>query len=373
MSRFASRSRVLLAPRIAYLSDLKELSSAAGAAAVARGRAHLDRHGWVHLPGFVERDVVERMVGECRRLDRSGAPFLSRESHTPYQEAPDPAFPPDHPRNQRQESSKLIIDYAKVPRASPLRELYQRDDLRRFVRGVVRSYLPAAEDSCSVSSGEDEGERRELFLSACPYNAAYYNIYRPGHGLGWHFDRSAFGVNLVLKTASQVPGGGGGVFEWSEHTRTSPTAAGRGGGGGAGGGGARGGEAEGDPWAFDRVREILSGNGSSSSGGGAAAELTRVDDLEPGSLVIFAGIASLHRVTPVTATPEAVAEAERAAAAAGSPDEVSEVRETLLDAAAAARVERINAILTYETQPGQRMNAYGLKKFFGRDLAAAEG
>ena len=39
---------------------------------------------------------------------------------------------------------------------------------------------------------------------------------------------------------------------------------------------------------------------------------------------------------------------------------------------AATRVERINAILTYETKPGQRMNAYGLKKFFGRDLALSK-
>ena len=28
-----------------------------------------------------------------------------------------------------------------------------------------------------------------LYLSDCPYNKAYYNVYRAGDGLGWHFDK----------------------------------------------------------------------------------------------------------------------------------------------------------------------------------------
>jgi len=34
---------------------------------------------------------------------------------------------------------------------------------------------------------------QQLFPSACPYNAAYYNMYSKGDGLGWHFDKGEFG------------------------------------------------------------------------------------------------------------------------------------------------------------------------------------
>ena len=34
-----------------------------------------------------------------------------------------------------------------------------------------------------------ETESKSLYLSDCPFNAAYYNMYREGDGLGWHFDK----------------------------------------------------------------------------------------------------------------------------------------------------------------------------------------
>ena len=108
--------------RVSYLDDLAALDTAEGQAAVRQCRAHLERHGWVHLPGFVAREEVDGMARECLALEEGGAPFLSVESHTPYQEEQDPAFPDDHPRNAMQESSKLIVDYAKVPPDSPLRK-----------------------------------------------------------------------------------------------------------------------------------------------------------------------------------------------------------------------------------------------------------
>ena len=34
---------------------------------------------------------------------------------------------------------------------------------------------------------------QQLYPSECPYNAAYYNMYSEGDGLGWHFDKGEFG------------------------------------------------------------------------------------------------------------------------------------------------------------------------------------
>lgn len=45
----------------------------------------------------------------------------------------------------------------------------------------------------------------ELHLSICPFNSAMYNGYYDGDGLGWHFDRSEFGVNLVLQARATPP------------------------------------------------------------------------------------------------------------------------------------------------------------------------
>ncbi len=221
------------------------------------------------------------------------ASFYSTESHTVYQADPIPALGPAHARNLIQSSSKRIADLATCggPTDSLLGRLYARPSLRELVRACTG--LP------------------HLHLSACPFNAAYYNAYAPGDGLGWHFDRSAFGVCVVL----QSPGAGG-RFEFHHSTRSA--AAGSEAEAGSGVSEARL-EAE-----FRRVEAIVSGTDRRG--------VVAVEGTGPGSLVVFAGRESLHRVSPVTTAPP-----------------------------------RVNAILTYEALPGQRPGPYSLARFFGRN------
>jgi hypothetical protein len=242
----------------------------------------IEKDGWVHIPKFIPSHQVESMLSEVESLQLSGKTgFNSFDSHTVYQEEIDDLLPPDHPRNQLQQSSKTIIDLMELSENSTLRSTYMRSDILELVK------------RCTGLT--------EVFLSACPYNAAYYNIYNVGDGLGWHFDRSAFGVNLVL----QLPGGGGN-FDYHHQTRyiSSPSSL--------------------HSLEYDTIRNILQGNLSG---------VVTVDGIQPGSLIIFAGLQSLHRVTTITETPP-----------------------------------RINAILTYETMPGQKLNDYSLQKFFGRHI-----
>lgn len=181
-----------------------------------------------------------------------------------------------------QRSSKLIADFAACGgRSSDLDSIYCRRSLRELVRACTG--LP------------------ELYLSGCPYNAAYYNAYGVGDGLGWHFDRSAFGVCIVL----QSPGAGG-QFDFHSGTRAA-TAAGN----------------TSENSQYRLVEAIIKGDERKS--------VVTVQGVQPGSLVMFAGRNSLHRVSTVTAGPD-----------------------------------RINAILTYEERPDQRPGAYTLAKFFGR-------
>mmetsp|Transcript_3161 Transcript_3161/g.6390 ORF Transcript_3161/g.6390 Transcript_3161/m.6390 type:complete len:322 (-) Transcript_3161:83-1048(-) len=240
-------------------------------------RRSYDKHGWVHIPDFLDAATCHRMLQEANAHFQKDTAFRSHEQHTVYQEETDPNYPALHPRNAQQQSSKTIVDFDRLAPTSPLKQLYGDKALKALIQGIV------SPDS-------------ELYFSACPYNSAFYNMYEQGDGLGWHFDRGEFGVNLILQNPSQ-----GGTFEYHANTRS-----------------------EQDEWAFEKVQLLLDGE---MEGVEAATEA------KMGSLIIFAGRMSMHRVTPVTSS---------------SP--------------------RINAILHYEKAPGQRLGAYTLQRFFGREV-----
>jgi len=247
------------------------------------------------------------MVQEATQLLQQRNAFYSTEDHTVYQEPFDEQFAKNHPRNARQKSSKWIIDYNRMEQSSsPLVQLYTSPHVQAFISYIVR---PPPDDHGSFCSKSTTMEDFVLYESGCQYNAAYYNIYEPGDGLGWHFDRSEFGINLELQPAVQ-----GGDFElcWNTRSNTRNEK-----------------DDDDDAWAFDKVQTILKESSISEC---SLAQRIDKPPVGPGSLVIFSGSRNLHRVTPVNATS----------------------------------TPRINAIMTYETQPNQKPNAYSLSKFFGR-------
>ena len=241
--------------------------------------------GYCHIPHFLPPKLARHLASEALRL--RGSAFESTQQHTIYQDPIDPSYPPSHVRNLQVSSRKLIIDNAKIPPASLLNSIYRSRELKSLVRQLVQPLLPSPS--------------APLYLSSDPYNSCYYNIYRDKtrDGLGYHFDRSSFGVNLVLQAPLS-----GGAFEIDDtHTRDSSSS---------------------DScrrYNFERVRKVLDGELS----------LQTIGDLKEGSLCLFAGVDCLHRVKPVTVG------------------------------------ERVNAIFTYEKEADAKMNAYGRKKFFGRD------
>lgn len=241
--------------------------------------------GYCHIPYFIPHNLARHLAAEA--LNLRGSAFESTQQHTIYQEAIDLSYPLTHPRNLQVSSRKLIIDNAKIPPSSLLNSIYKSRELKNLVQQLVQPLLPSP--------------RSPLYLSSDPYNSCYYNIYRgeTRDGLGYHFDRSHFGVNLVLQSPEA-----GGAFEIdSSHTRdaSSPESSLR--------------------YGFERVKKVLEGE----------LPLQSVGGMEAGSLCVFAGVNSLHRVKEVTGG------------------------------------ERVNAIFTFEKEEGARMNAYGRKKFFGRD------
>jgi hypothetical protein len=62
--------------------------------------------------------------------------------------------------NAPQASSKCIVDYDRVPATSPLKSIYTNPRMIQLVQNTVGV---------------------QLHLSACPYNAAYYNEFQEVH------------------------------------------------------------------------------------------------------------------------------------------------------------------------------------------------
>lgn len=204
-----------------------------------RLRGIFQRDGVVVLPEFVSRDVVRRMVAETEELI---ALAHRSESHkTAYLSAPDHFFPVGHPRRTVQSSAVEVIAYDHVPAHHAVRELYESDELMTFVAGVL-GY-------------------EKLYRYADPFGALNLAVMREGDQLGWHFDMTDFVVSLALQ-----PSQAGGEFENAQKLRTATDDK------------------------YDGVQSVLSGS---------THDRVRVEPMHAGTLMIFNGRTSLHKVTPI--------------------------------------------------------------------------
>jgi alkylated DNA repair dioxygenase AlkB len=228
------------------------------------------RTGLFHIPNYLTNDEINAMLNEVHQLRHLS--YYSTDSHTIYQDDIVSSLPINHTRNILQNSSKFIIGYDKLPSSSLLRSIYNRNNLINIVSKCVNI---------------------NIFLSGCKYNSAYYNIYEEGDELGWHFDKSTFGVNLILQNA-----GNGGHFEYHHNHNNN------------------------DIYNYNNVNNIINNYNNNSH--------YYINNIDAGSLIIFAGRYSLHRVSKVTQLPA-----------------------------------RINAILSFEISPNVKSSPYTLKKFFG--------
>ena len=195
------------------------------------------------LPGFLTPAAVERMVDEVAPLEPNA--FFSRSSHNVYLDS-DHADEPANadaadPRARRDATSVGSIANDFLQPTGPVQQLYDLAELTRFVGEVV-----------GVG---------QVFVSEDPLGAVSVNVFGPGDGHGWHFDEAPFTVTLMLRPASA-----GGHFEYVQGLRSD-----------AGDGNA------------SSICRVLDGRGEAP---------TRMQ-FEPGTLSIFAGRHTLHRVTAV--------------------------------------------------------------------------
>jgi hypothetical protein len=226
----------------------------AGAPVIAHHAAELRATGVSILPGFLRADALPGLVAECDSL-AAGA-HLQDVPGTPYLELPDPdAWPAGHPRVTWSRSAVHTVPYDRFsPSRSGLRALFEWDVLLTVVSRIL--------------------ERAPLHRYADPLGAMNLAVMREGDALGWHFDQTDFVVSLALQTSEA-----GGAFENVQRLRWVD-------GGGI-------------DERYDTVARVLAGE---------APELVTTVPMTPGTLMLFEGRWSLHRVTPVVGpTPRHVA------------------------------------------------------------------
>lgn len=208
------------------------------AAFLARCADTLDTTGVLALPDFIQPAALSQMQAEAE----AGLPqaYFCAQDHSVYLTPDNPAYGPTHPANVKVTSSKGCICDDVVPAASPLRALYDSPAFRRFVSGVTG--------------------QADLHPYADPLSSI--NIHYAGRGqeLGWHFDNSSFAITLLI----QKPDAGS-RFEYIKDLRDA----------GAG------------DMNYEGVADLLEGRTA-----------PQVLAMEPGTLVLFRGRNSIHRVSP---------------------------------------------------------------------------
>jgi hypothetical protein len=211
-------------------------------------RRSLASMGVAILPGFIKPEACAQMAGEGLALRERA--HLEDVWGTPYLEAADFSFPEGHPRRSLYQSLTWVIAYDLVPRAHALRRLYEWDPLMTFVGEVL--------------------QRQPLYRMTDPLGALNVAVMDEGHTQGWHYDNAQFVVSLALQASND-----GGKFECAPFIR-SP-----------------------EEESYEDVARVLAGE---------APDLVRVLPMVPGTLMIFEGRYSIHRVSPVLgAVPRIVA------------------------------------------------------------------
>ncbi len=203
-----------------------------------RAAGFLKRDGALVLPGFITKRALEQIYQEAIAAEASACFYTQK--HNVYLTLQDPAFSSDHPRNRQMNSSKGCICDDQVDQQSSLRILYDNAVFRQFLCHVLNE--------------------KQLYPYGDTRSSINIHFARQGQELGWHFDNSSFATTLLIAKPE-----GGGKFEYLKNIR----------------------DADAGENGYEKVDQILAGNIESGS---LAAE--------PGTLMLFRGRNSIHKVTP---------------------------------------------------------------------------
>lgn len=205
---------------------------------IERARQQIAETGAAELSGFITPEGVAHLVADAESLAERAHP--SGGMGTAWLEPLSEEWPEGHPRRHRMKYGVRAVGYDVIPYTSPLRQLYELEDLTAFVAAVL--------------------QRGPIYHYADPCGALNLAVMAEGDELQWHYDQTDFVVSLAIQDAAQ-----GGDFEMVPKLR------------------------ERDDEHYDRVSKVFEGDHS---------EVVTLA-MTPGTLLIFEGRNSLHRVSPI--------------------------------------------------------------------------
>jgi len=217
---------------------LEAPDSAAYAALVTTCRRDLAANGMYNLDGFVRPNAIEQAAAELRPRSAS-ASYTHQRSHNVYFLDRVDGLAADHPALRRFDTINHTLCDDQIA-DTLIHRIYEWQPLVAFLARTMG--------------------QPQLYLMADPLARVNVMEYRDGEALNWHFDRSCYTTTLLI----QAPLAGG-EFEYCSDLRT-----------------------ETDP-NYDGVAAALGGTGRP----------VQVNPLAPGTLNVFAGKNTLHRVSPV--------------------------------------------------------------------------
>ena len=224
---------------------LDRLESVEGQVLIKDCQKALDRDGMFNLAGLIRTNALEQIVRELEPVIASSA-FTHRRRHNVYFLPEVEGLKPEHPALTEFETANHTVCADQIPE-SPLVNLYLWPPLADFLAAVMQK--PA------------------LYPMDDPLACLNVMTYRGGEALNWHFDRSEFTTTLLLQAPTE-----GGNFEYRTGLRSDH-----------------------DP---------------NYEGVGAFLQHSDPDQKElivdPGTLNVFRGKNTLHRVTPVKGSRERI-------------------------------------------------------------------
>jgi hypothetical protein len=214
-----------------------DLEAPATRALIAEQQERLRATGVCVMPGFVPAARLPELVAESDRL--AGSAHLSDVVGTPYLEMPPEGYADDHPRRTLVHTRLRAVAYDLFPPDSILRGLYESDELMAFIGAVLG--------------------RAPLYRYADPLGALNLAVMVEGDELGWHFDQTDFVVSLAIQ-----PSRAGGEFVSARRVRSATDEH------------------------YDDVASVIDDRGD-----------VETVPMTPGTLMLFEGRYSMHRVTPI--------------------------------------------------------------------------
>ncbi|MBO6825283.1 MAG: hypothetical protein JJ879_03715 [Sneathiella sp.] len=234
-------------------------------------RRTLDEDGSLLLEGFIKPDAIAEMVTEADA--EADKVYFAGQTHNVYLTPKDPSLADDHVFNRQLESRKGCITTDQIPKKSGLHAIYNSPLFKEFMAYVVRE--------------------EAIYPYADPLSGINVHFADEGRGLNWHFDNSSFATTLLLRAPE-----GGGEFQYVRDLR----------------------DADAGEMNFEGVEAVLEGEKS-----------YKTLDASEGTLALFRGRNSIHRVTPTEGD-----------------------------------ITRLLVVLAYNSEPGIALSETGRMTFYGR-------